>query len=103
MWERTLAENHSTDPDAKRVARSEAALDIEPLDTNQGGCIPAAVARVARLHADHTVCLTLEQGCVSTTQQLDQPLGLAERLARFDPDLHCGETMVIKPVGGERS
>lgn len=81
---------------------SEATLDIKPWGNNLGVRIPAAVARQAKLRANQTVRLTVEQGRVIITPQHDQPLSLAKRLALFDPALHGGEAMAVKPVGGER-
>jgi antitoxin MazE len=80
---------------------SEATLDIKPWGNNLGVRIPAAVARLAKLRANQTVRLTVEQGRVIITPLHDQPLGLAERLALFDPAVHGGEVMAVTPVGGE--
>ena len=81
---------------------TEATLDIKPWGNNLGVRIPAAVAKQAKLRANQTVRLTVEQGRVIITPLHDQPLGLAERLALFDPALHGGEAMAVEPVGSER-
>jgi antitoxin MazE len=81
---------------------TEATLDIKPWGNNLGVRIPAAVARLAKLRANQTVRLTVEQGRVIITPQHDQPLSLAERLALFDPAVHGGEAMAVEPVDAER-
>jgi antitoxin MazE len=81
---------------------SEALLDIKLWGNNLGVRIPAAVAREARLHANQRVKLSVENGCVVITPQVDEPLSLSARLALFDPALHGGEVMVDALVGAER-
>lgn len=79
----------------------EAFLDIKPWGNNLGVRIPAAVARMAKLHANQRVKLTVEDGRVVITPQLDEPLSLAARLALFDPAVHGGEVMQVAPSGVE--
>lgn len=79
----------------------EAILDIKPWGNNLGVRIPAAVARVAKLHANQRVKLTVEGGRVVITPQHDKPLSLADRLALFDPAVHGGEVMQTEPRGVE--
>lgn len=80
---------------------SEAILDIKPWGNNLGVRIPAAVARLAKLHANQRVKLTVEDGRVVITPQQDRPLTLAERLALFDPAEHGGEVMAVAARGAE--
>lgn len=80
---------------------SEAILDIKLWGNNLGVRIPAAVARLAKLHANQRVKLTVEGGRVVITPQRDKPLNLADRLALFDPAVHAGEAMPTAPVGSE--
>ena len=80
----------------------EALLDIKPWGNNLGVRIPAAVAREAKLRANQRVKLTVEDGRVVITPQVDKALTLTERLALFDPALHGGEAMAAAPVGAER-
>jgi antitoxin MazE len=80
---------------------TEAILDIKTWGNSLGVRLPAAVARAARLHADQQVRLTVEDGRVVITPHGDKPETLAERLARFDPDVHGGEAMAVAPLGRE--
>ena len=79
----------------------EAILDIKPWGNNLGVRIPAAVARVAKLHANQRVKLTVEGGRVVITPHNDKPMSLADRLALFDPAVHGGEVMQTEPRGVE--
>ena len=80
---------------------NEVTLDIKPWGNNLGVRLPAAVARAAHLRANQRVRITVEDGRVIITPQLDQPATLAERLALFDPAMHGGEAMAARPVGRE--
>ena len=80
---------------------NETTLDIKPWGNNLGVRLPAAVARAAHLRANQRVRITVEDGRVIITPQLDQPATLAERLALFDPAMHGGEAMAARPVGRE--
>jgi antitoxin MazE len=80
---------------------TEAILDIKTWGNSLGVRLPAAVARAARLHADQQVRLTVEDGRVVITPHGDKPETLAERLARFDPEVHVGEAMAVAPLGRE--
>ena len=80
---------------------TEAILDIKTWGNSLGVRLPAALARAARLHADQQVRLTVEDGRVVITPHGDKPETLAERLARFDPDVHGGEAMAVAPLGRE--
>lgn len=80
---------------------TEAVLDIKPWGNNLGVRLPAAVARAARLKADQRVRITVEDGRVIITPYGDRAPTLAERLARFDPAVHGGETMAVVPTGRE--
>ena len=80
---------------------AEAVLDIKPWGNNLGVRIPAAVARLAKLHVNQRVKLTVEDGRVVITPQVDQAMSLADRLAAFDPATHGGEAMPTTPVGAE--
>ena len=79
----------------------EAVLAIKPWGNNLGVRLPAAVVRVAQLHANQRVKLTLEDRRVVITPQVDEPLSLAGRLALFDPALHGGQAMQAARVGVE--
>lgn len=81
---------------------TEAVLDIKQWGNNLGVRLPAAVAKAAHLHADQRVRISVEDGRVMITPLVEAPLTLAQRLARFDPARHGGETMVAEPLGAER-
>lgn len=81
---------------------TEAILDIKHWGNNLGVRLPAAVARAAHLHADQRVRIEVEQGRVVITPIQDAPLTLEQRLARFDPERHGGETMTTTEVGAEQ-
>jgi len=81
---------------------SEAVLDIKKWGNNLGVRLPAAVARAAHLHADQRVRVTVEEGRVVITPEAAAPLTLEQRLARYDPARHGGETMAGGRVGAER-
>ena len=81
---------------------SEAMLDIKAWGNNLGVRIPAAVARAAKLHANQRVKVSVEDGRVVITPQLDRVLSLTERLALYDPLMHGGEVMADAPIGVER-
>lgn len=81
---------------------SEAMLDIKAWGNNLGVRIPAAVARAAKLHANQRVKVSVEDGRVVITPQLDRVLSLTERLALYDPLMHGGEVMAYAPIGVER-
>ena len=80
---------------------TEAILDIKRWGNNLGVRLPASVARAARLEADQRVRITVEDGRVIITPHGDRPPTLAERLARFDPATHGGESMAVAPLGRE--
>ena len=77
-------------------------LDIKAWGNNLGVRIPAAVARAAKLHANQRVKVSVEDGRVVITPQLDRVLSLTERLALYDPLMHGGEVMADAPIGVER-
>lgn len=81
---------------------AEAILDIKYWGNNLGVRLPAAVAREANLHADQRVRVSVEAGRVVIEPIRDEPLTLEQRLARFDPALHGGESMATEAVGAEK-
>ncbi len=81
---------------------TEAILDIKQWGNNLGVRLPAAVAREANFHADQRVRVSVEAGRVIISPMADAPLTLEQRLTRFDPLRHGGETMVSMPRGAER-
>ncbi|WP_462324940.1 AbrB/MazE/SpoVT family DNA-binding domain-containing protein [Desulfoplanes sp.] len=72
---------------------SEAIQNIKYWGNSLGVRLPAAIARAARLQADQTVRITVEEERIIITPVRDVPLTLEERLARYDPEKHGGETM----------
>ena len=81
---------------------SEAVLEIKIWGNSLGVRIPSAVARAARLKASQSVRLTVEAGRVIITPEAPGALTLAERLDRFDPALHAGESMAAPLLGAEK-
>ena len=82
---------------------TEAILSIKHWGNSLGVRLPQAVARAANLHAHQQVRMVVEDGRV-VIEPLPQAgaLSLAERLKRFDPARHGGETMAVVPIGAER-
>lgn len=79
-----------------------ATLDIKRWGNNLGVRLPAAVAKEANIHADQRVEVSVENGRVVITPIVDAPLTLEQRVARFDPARHGGESMNAEPLGAER-
>lgn len=77
-------------------------LTIKHWGNNLGVRLPAAIARAARLQADQQVKVRVDEGRVVIEPLADAPLTLAQRLARFDPQVHGGEAMAAgQPLGAE--
>ena len=82
---------------------SEAILNIKRWGNSLGVRLPAAVAREGRLHVDHRVRITVEEGKIIITPIEDAPLSLKQRLEHFDPQRHGGEVMASdERLGAER-
>jgi antitoxin MazE len=82
---------------------AEAILDIKQWGNSLGVRLPAAVAREAHLRVDQRVRVSTEGGKVVITSVDDSALTLEERLSRFDPERHGGETMQTSgSLGAER-
>ncbi len=82
---------------------TEAVLDIKKWGNSLGVRLPATVARAANLHADQRVRITVEDGRIIVTPLGEGQLTLEQRLARFDPSRHGGETMqVAEDRGAEK-
>lgn len=77
-------------------------LNIKRWGNNLGVRLPASVAKAARLRADQSVQLTVEEGRVIITPLGERGLSLEQRLQRFDPARHGGEAMVSDRIGAER-
>ena len=75
---------------------------IKAWGNSLGVRIPAATARAAHLSVNQQVRLVVEDGRVVITPCVKVRLSLADRLAAFDPAVHCGEAMASSPVGAER-
>ncbi|MCA1793966.1 MAG: AbrB/MazE/SpoVT family DNA-binding domain-containing protein [Desulfobacteraceae bacterium] len=77
-------------------------LDIKKWGNSLGVRLPVAIARAARLHVDQRVCLSVEEGAIIIRPEQGHDLTLEERLSRFDPARHSGETMQTRAVGAEK-
>ena len=63
--------------------------------------IPAAVARAARFTVGLPVEISIEESGLLVKAAGEPRLTLEQKLARFDPAIHGGETMAGPPVGRE--
>ncbi len=82
---------------------TEAILDIKQWGNNLGVRLPAAIAKAAHLHNHQRVRISVEDDKVLITPLADEVLTLEQRLARFDPERHGGETMAnTQAIGAER-
>ena len=81
---------------------TETFLDIKHWGNTLGVRLPAAVARAARLQADQRVRISVEGERVIIERVQDTPLTLEQRLARFDPERHGGETLSTGRLGAEQ-
>lgn len=63
--------------------------------------VPAALAREARLTLGQPVRLALKEGVIVVQAVGEPELTLAQRLARFDANVHGGEMMADAPRGAE--
>ena len=81
---------------------TETFLDIKQWGNSLGVRLPASVAREAHLRIDQRVRISVESGQVIITPVIDAPLTLEQRVARFDPARHGGETMASQAIGAER-
>ena len=79
---------------------SEVVLDIKAWGNNLGVRLPAAIARAANLHAHQRVKITVVDGQIIITPELQQELTLAQRLDNFVADRHGGEAMATTEVLG---
>jgi antitoxin MazE len=77
-------------------------LDIKKWGNSLGVRLPAAIARAARLHVDQRVHLSVEEGAIIIRPEQSHDVSLEERLSRFDPARHGGETMQTRAVGAEK-
>ncbi len=64
--------------------------------------IPASIARSAHFKLGQPVELSIENDSVIIKSIGVAKLSLAQKLARFDPEIHGGETMATTPIGVEK-
>ncbi len=81
---------------------TEAVLDIKKWGNSLGVRLPAAIARAARLHIDQRVHLSVEEGAIIIRPEQNADVSLDQRLSRFDPARHGGETMQTPAIGAEK-
>jgi antitoxin MazE len=81
---------------------AEVILSIKHWGNSLGVRLPQAVARAAHLHAEQQVRMVVEAGRVVIEPLPAAALSLEERLERYDPARHGGESMAVAPVGVER-
>jgi antitoxin MazE len=78
-----------------------AALTVQQWGNSLAVRIPAAVARSARFVVGQPVELSVSEEGVLVRPAGQPKLTLAQRLAAFDPAVHGGEAMAVRPVGRE--
>ncbi|KQR87348.1 PbsX family transcriptional regulator [Burkholderia sp. Leaf177] len=78
-----------------------ATLTIQQWGNSLAVRIPAAVARSAHFEVGQEVEVTTEEVGVSVKPIGPRKLTLAEKLERFDPAMHGGESMKTSAVGAE--
>jgi antitoxin MazE len=82
---------------------TEVTLDIKRWGNSLGVRLPSAIAREAHLHIDQKVKLSIVDHQIILSPVLENPLSLEDRLAKFDPKRHGGESMVTtEPLGSEK-
>lgn len=82
---------------------TEVTLDIKQWGNSLGVRLPSAIAREAHLHIDQKVKLSIVDHQIILSPVLEEPLSLEDRLAKFDPKRHGGESMVTaEPLGSEK-
>lgn len=80
---------------------AKAILTVQKWGNSLAVRIPAAVARAAMLTVGQPVEVSTT-GDELRVRVLGEPkLTLAQKLARFDPEVHGGEAMAATPVGRE--
>ena len=80
---------------------SKTILNIKKWGNNLGVRLPARITTEAGLHEDQQVELRVENGLVIISPVPKEKLSLEQRLKRFDPKLHGGETMATGQIGAE--
>ncbi|HEX2791399.1 MAG TPA: AbrB/MazE/SpoVT family DNA-binding domain-containing protein [Steroidobacteraceae bacterium] len=78
-----------------------ATLTVQQWGNSLAVRIPAAVARSARFRVGQPVEVSAQDSNVLVKALGEPKLTLAQKLAAFDPELHGGEVLVIRPVGNE--
>ena len=63
--------------------------------------IPAAVARSARFTAGLPIEISVQDAGLLVKPAGSAQLSLEQKLAQFDPAVHGGEAMAVRPVGNE--
>ena len=78
-----------------------ATLTVQQWGNSLAVRIPAAVARSARFRVGQPVEVSAQDSNILVKALGEPRLTLAQKLAAFDPALHCGEIMATGPVGNE--
>jgi antitoxin MazE len=74
---------------------TSAVLTLKRLGNGLGFELPEAVVRAADLHAGQRVSVTVEGERVAIVPLRNDMLTLEQRLARFDPERHGGESKIL--------
>jgi antitoxin MazE len=84
-----------------RTVAKTATLTIQQWGNSLAVRIPAAVARSAHFEAGMEVEVATDEIGVTVKPVGPRKLTLAEKLAKFDPTTHGGETMATGRIGAE--
>lgn len=80
----------------------EAVLDIKQWGNSLGVRLPAAVAKAAHLSLNQRVRIQVEGERVIIEAEPAHAPSLQERLGKFDPERHGGESMATTALGAEQ-
>jgi antitoxin MazE len=80
----------------------EAFLDIKQWGNSLGVRLPAVVAKAAHLSLNQRVRIQVEGERVIIEADTSTALSLQERLVKFDPQRHGGESMATTALGAEQ-
>lgn len=78
-----------------------ATLTVQQWGNSLAVRIPAAVAKSARFKVGQPVEVSAQDSNVLVRPIGEPRLTLAQKLAAFDPEIHGGEAMAVRPLGNE--
>jgi antitoxin MazE len=84
------------------MTHKTATLTVQKWGNSLAVRIPSEIARSAHFHLGTLVQLDAHDGSIIVKATGQRKLTLNERLAAFDPKIHGGEVMTVKPIGLEK-